>query len=103
MNLAVPNMGLTENAGAFLPDLQRGIAQSFQTTPVERRVMQLSDEDVAHVVTLKEAGEQYGLVADLFDVCERIARGEPLAEADQWILKIASSAAPFTRVARKNN
>jgi hypothetical protein len=101
MELAVPNIGLNADAATFLPDLQRGIAQSFQAAPVERRVMQLSDEDVSHVVTLQEAGKEYGLVSDLLDVCEKISLGEPLAEEDHWILKLASSAAPFTRVARK--
>lgn len=103
LELAVPNTGMTEDSAAFLPDLQRGIAQSFQGAPVQRRSMQLSDEDVALVMTLRDAGQEYGLVSDLLDVCEKLTRGEPMGHEDQWILKLAANAAPFTRVARSGN
>lgn len=103
MELAVPNTGLDSDTAAFLPDLQRGINQALRTLPVDRNELKLSDEDVSHVMTLRDAGEQFGLVSDLFDVCEKISHGEPLDESDQWILKLASNAAPFTRVARKGN
>ena len=103
MELAVPNTGLDSDAAAFLADLQRGIGRALQAVPVDRRDMKLSDEDVSNVMTLTDAGEQFGLVADLFDVCEKISHGEPLDESDQWILKLASNAAPFTRVARNTN
>lgn len=103
MELAVPNTGLDSDTAAFLPDLQRGIGQSLQAVPVDRHAMKLSDEDVSHVMTLRDAGGQFGLVSELFDVCEKILHGEPLDESDQRILKLASNAAPFTRVARKGN
>lgn len=103
MELAVPNTGLDFDTAAFLPDLQRGIGKSLQTVPVDRHAMKLSDEDVSHVMTLRDAGEQFGLVSELFDVCEKILHGKPLDESDQRILKLVSNAAPFTRVARKGN
>ncbi|MDN2709848.1 hypothetical protein O0880_10520 [Janthinobacterium sp. SUN118] len=101
MELAVPNTGLDSDTAALLPDLQRGIGQSLQTVPVDRHAMKLSDEDVSHVMTLRDVGEHFGLVSELFDVCEKILHGEPLDESDQRILKLASNAAPFTRFARK--
>lgn len=104
MELAAPNTGLDPDTAAFLPDLQRGIGRALQAAvPVDRREMKFSDEDVSHIMTLRDAGEQFGLVSDLFDVCEKISHGEPLDESDQWILKLASNAAPFARVARNGN
>lgn len=101
MELAVPNTGLDSDSAAILPDLQRGIGQALQAVPVDRSELKLSDEDVSHVMFLRDAGEQFGLVSDLLDVCEKISRGEALDESDKWILKLASNAAPFTRIARK--
>lgn len=103
MELAAPNTGMDSDAAAFLQDLQRGIGRALQAVPVDRRATKLSDEDVSNVLTLRDAGEQFGLVSDLFDVCEKFLYGEPLDESDQWILKLASNAAPFTRVARNGS
>lgn len=63
MELAVPNKGLDSDTAAFLPDLQRGIGHALQSVSVDRHVMKLSDEDVSHVMTLRDAGEQFGLVS----------------------------------------
>lgn len=100
IELAIPNGGLDELAASFLPDVQAGIGQSYQSSPVERRSLRLSDEAAKEVKMLVEAGCQYGLVSDLLDLTEQIFHGEPLSDEDQRLLHVAATAASFTRVER---
>lgn len=102
MELAVPNTGLDESAAAFLQDLQRGIGESFQSSPVERHTLRLSDESAEQVQVLVEAGCQFGLVSDVLDVAERVFNGDALHEDDQAVLHVASVAAVMTRVRRRS-
>ncbi|HJV76226.1 MAG TPA: hypothetical protein VJ654_18545 [Noviherbaspirillum sp.] len=100
IELAVPNTGLDALAASFLLDVQMGIGQSYQSSPVERSSLRLTDEAAKEVKTLVQAGCQYGLVSDLLDLGERIFHGEPLSEDDQSLLHVAAIAASLTRIER---
>jgi hypothetical protein len=101
MELAVPNTGLDESSGAFLNDVQRGVNQSFQSAPVAKSELRVTDEVAAMVRTFTDAGCEYGLVSDLLELCEEIFHGEVMSDADRFTLLVAATAAPFVRQERK--
>ncbi|WP_321820850.1 MULTISPECIES: hypothetical protein [unclassified Burkholderia] len=101
MELAVPNGGLDESGAAFLSDIQRGVNESYQSAPVEKSQLRVTDEVAAMVRTLTEAGCEYGLVSDLLDLCEEIFHGDVMSDADRFTLLVAATAAPFVRQERK--
>ncbi|MBR8428832.1 MULTISPECIES: hypothetical protein [Burkholderia cepacia complex] len=101
VELAVPNTGLDESSAAFLNDIQRGVNQSFQSAPVAKSELRVTDEVAAMVGTLTDAGCEYGLVSDLLDLCEEVFHGEVMSDADRFTLLVAATAAPFVRQERK--
>lgn len=101
MELAVPNSGIDESGAAFLTDIQRGVNESYQSAPVEKSQLRVTDEVAAKVKMFTDAGCEYGLVSDLLDLCEEIFRGEVMSEADRFTLLVAATAAPFVRQERK--
>lgn len=100
IELSIPNGRLDELAASFLPDVQTGIGQSYQSSPVERSSLRLTDEAAKEVKTLVQAGCEYGLVSNLLDLTERFFHGDPLSEEDQRLLHVAATAASLTRVER---
>nr|WP_023842380.1 hypothetical protein [Burkholderia sp. M701]BAO18837.1 hypothetical protein [Burkholderia sp. M701] len=102
MELAVPNTGLDETSAAFLSDIQRGVNESYQSTPIAKSELRVTDEVAAMVKTLTDAGCEYGLVSDLLDLCEEIFHGEPMSDGDRFTLLAAATAAPFARQERKD-
>ncbi|MFL9966707.1 hypothetical protein PQR02_38270 [Paraburkholderia sediminicola] len=101
MELAVPNTGLDESSAAFLKDIQLGVNQSFQSAPVAKSELRITDEVAAMVRTFTDAGCEYGLVSDLLDLCEEIYHGEVMSGAARFTLLVAATAAPFVRQERK--
>ncbi|WP_429358684.1 hypothetical protein [Paraburkholderia sp. GAS32] len=101
LELAVPNTGLDESSAAFLNDVQRGVGQSFQSAPVAKSVLRVTDEVAAMVRTLTDAGCEYGLVSDLLDLCEEIFHGAVMSDTDRYTLLVAATAAPFARQERQ--
>jgi hypothetical protein len=101
MELAVPNTGLDESSAAFLKDIQRGVGQSFQSAPVAKSELRVTDEVAVMVRTFTDAGCEYGLVSDLLDLCEEIFHGEVMSDTDRYTLLVAATAAPFVRQERQ--
>jgi len=102
IQLAVPNVGLDEAAAAFLNDIQQGVAESYQSAPVAKSHLRVTDEVAEMVKTLTNAGCEYGLVSDILDLNEAIFHGEPMSESDRLFLLAAATAAPFVRRERKD-
>lgn len=102
MELAVPNMGLDEAAGKFLPNLQEGVRESIAQVPMPRTVTRIEDDDAETLERMENAGVEHGVASDLLDLLERLYHGDPLSPEDQRMFYLAAVAAPLTRNARKD-
>jgi len=101
MELAVSNGGVDESGADFLIDIQRGANESYQSAPIAKSELRVTDEIAALVKTLTDAGCEYGVVSDLLDVCEATFHGEPMSETDRYYMLVAATAAPFVRHERR--
>jgi hypothetical protein len=100
IEIAVPNSGLDEGAAEFLSDMQEGIATSYESAPVRKSALRITDEIAKDVKTLQDAGCEYGLVSDILDMNEAMFHGETLSEVQRELLLVAATAAPFVRQER---
>lgn len=103
MELAVPNTGLSVEAGKFLPCLQEGVRASLAEIPMPRDSFRINDEETATIERLQNAGCEHGEVAGLLNLVELLFHGSPLTEEGARYFYLASVSAPLTRRARLSN
>lgn len=103
MELAVPNTGLSAEAGKFLPCLQEGVRASLAEIPMPRNSFIIDDEETKTIERLQEAGCEHGEVVRLLNLAELLFHGSPLTEEGARYFYLASISAPLTRRARLSN
>ncbi|WP_396334124.1 hypothetical protein [Burkholderia anthina] len=101
IELAVPNTCLDEAGAAFLSDIQQGVGIAYQSAPIDKSKIRVTDEVADMVKLLTEAACEFGLVMNLLELCENTFHGEVMTDMDHLVTLAAATAAPFARAERK--